>query len=417
MGKTVIKKQGPGKDKSAEPNNINQPQPEVEAPVEEIPAQNNTNQTKPRTSVADAKELTDEVAAKELIEKSSEDLNFDKFNEAFADTFAITLPYEGYKCRAYRGKGEKFYTIACGNLYHPINSPYKGRKVRAGDRVPNTPEAKKLYFKSAYDGLYTHISENLNIEKMNHDQIVGICDMLYNRGPGCLTRNDSTLSHALNDYLSEPSVANGILPSLYMTAKRDGENGMSGLNKRRDHERKLIFGEHADKIIEATDAIKKTIAWKKLKENDLRTIVNLVAECGPDCLTGENVGLPKVINQYIKNPSASNKKMFIEEVEHAHNMKYIQRPSNESIKPEIPDLKDLMNQNNIIRDATMRAQDSNIAMQEAIEQKQNEAKEKSSKESAEMDKENKKEVDALKSSYIQHDKQPLSIAQLKQRER
>lgn len=319
--------------------------------------------------------MTDEdvVTENKEIEKSKEELMLDKFNEALPDTFALTLPYEGFRCRAYRGRKEKFFTIACGNLRHPVDSRFKGRKVHKGDRIPNTMETRMTYFKSAYNELFPYVAEQLDMEKMNHDQMVGVCDMLYNRGPACLTRDDCALSDTLNNYLSEPSVENGILPSLYMTAKRDDEKGMSGLPKRRNHERKLIFGDDADQIIEATKAI-KTVKWKDLPRKDLKALASLVAECGPDCLIAENAELPKVISKYVKNPTADNQKLFEEEVQRARDIKYIQRPAKEDIKTEVPDFKDLVDLPTVIH-----IQEANEAMKEAIKRNNEQTKEANKK--------------------------------------
>ena len=290
--------------------------------------------------------VTEKTNSEEVIAaKTPEDIRRERFDEALTDTFNITLPHEAFKSRAYRGRREKFYTIGCGNLRHPEDSIYKGRKVRAGDRIPNNPATQLKYFKSAYDQLFPHISENLDMDKMSKEQLVAVSDLLYNRGPACLTRDDFCLAKSINVYLNEPSVKNGILTSLYMTAKRDAEKDMKGLRKRRDQERKMFFGENADKVIEATDAI-KTVPWKELSQEDLTALVNLVAECGPDCLTAENAELPKIINAYVKNPSDQNKQNFSEEIQHSYYLKFVRRPAEQQVI-DIPDIKDVLSNTTI----------------------------------------------------------------------
>lgn len=300
---------------------------------------------------------------KETVEqlKSPEELRMEKFLEARRDTAEITKRREGWRSRAYGSPS----TIGYGNTRHP-----NGCKVCRGNVIGNSPAIKEKYFNAAYMELFTPISENLNMEKMSHNQLVAVNDLIYNRGPGCLTKNNGILAESMNAYFENPTVENGIMVSLHMTAKNDNSGKLSGLIERRDEERRLFFGEQAEEVINATKAMQK-VKWNSLENQDLKSLINLVAETGPACITGENAELPKVIELYTKNPTSENKQKFTEEIKRSKDIKFIQRPA-EKEDIHITDIKELP----LIMNLGIRAQESDDAFRVALGEKEDQESEK-----------------------------------------
>lgn len=286
------------------------------------------------------------------------DPNYEAFQEVRKDSADVIMPNEGWCSIAYQKNGDR-PTIGYGNTYHP-----DGREVKLGDKI--TENDKQRYFDAAYENLFDTIVKHLDISSMNRNQLIGINDMLYNRYPGCLTAKNGILSKSLNDYFKEQTMSSAIVASVYMTAAKDGSKDFPGLEPRRNRERKLIFGDNAEKVIQATNCIKNIEKWQNLPTE----IICQLADLGPNvlnaCLGNKDTPLAIAASKYCSNQTDENLKQFNKELQATQGMKmYVFAAEQEKITmPMITDL--LYKQTLELSPIINSARNSELKMQNAL---------------------------------------------------
>lgn len=166
----------------------------------------------------------------------------EKFRAAEHDMLCLIAHCEGVRVNAYWDPHGNVWTIGFGNTIRP-----DGRPVRKGDRIKSEEELM-LYFTAHIEGkMFEDMDTYLNMDDMSNAEIVAMGSFLYNCGSGILRKKDgspSEITEAANNYFATHSnEAKQTLKTLMDQKVRSGGKILPQLQKRRDLEERVMFGE------------------------------------------------------------------------------------------------------------------------------------------------------------------------------
>ncbi len=171
-----------------------------------------------------------------------EDNRLEKFRAAEHDMLCLIAHCEGVKVNAYWDPHGRVWTIGFGNTVRP-----DGKPVRRGDRIKNEEELMH-YFTAHIEGkMFEDMDTYLDMDIMSNAEIVAMGSFLYNCGSGVLRKKDgspSEIAETANNYFATHSdEAKQALKKLMDQKVRSGGKILPQLQKRRDLEERVMFGE------------------------------------------------------------------------------------------------------------------------------------------------------------------------------
>lgn len=184
--------------------------------------------------------LTDKDNSTDTVTEANERLA--KFRAAEHDMLCLIAHCEGVKVNAYWDPHGRVWTIGFGNTVRP-----DGRPVRKGDRIKSEEELMQ-YFTAHIEGkMYEDMCAYLNMDSMSNAEIVAMGSFLYNCGSGILRKKDGSPSEitiaANNWFTTHSDQAKQTLKNLMDQKVRSGGRILPQLQKRRDLEERVMFGE------------------------------------------------------------------------------------------------------------------------------------------------------------------------------
>lgn len=179
---------------------------------------------------------TDSIADSVTVDKLA------KFRAAEHDMLCLIAHCEGVKVNAYWDPHGRVWTIGFGNTVRP-----DGRPVRRGDRIKSEEELMQ-YFTAHIEGkMFEDMDAYLNMDAMSNAEIVAMGSFLYNCGSGILRKKDGSPSEialaANNWFTTHSDEAKQALKSLMDQKVRSGGKILPQLQKRRDLEERIMFGD------------------------------------------------------------------------------------------------------------------------------------------------------------------------------